>query len=118
IDVPPESQVHRQVVRKPFEARDIEIDPVVHARYVEVEEPDMHKPSGDLERLAQALARGWELADVSAPLPVRRTLQATLRAGDWRVTAAVREGGEIVALWPGFHDRLYGVAVDVGSTTI
>jgi uncharacterized 2Fe-2S/4Fe-4S cluster protein (DUF4445 family) len=34
------------------------------------------------------------------------------------VTAAVREEREIVAVWPGFRDRLYGVAVDVGSTTI
>ncbi|HLT90874.1 MAG TPA: ASKHA domain-containing protein [Woeseiaceae bacterium] len=118
IDVPPESQVHRQVVRKPFEARDIEIDPVVQAHYVEVDPPDMHHPSGDLERLGEALARDWGLEGVGASLPVRQSLQATLRRGDWKVTAAVREGREIVALWPGFHDRLYGVAVDIGSTTI
>ncbi|HEX7061302.1 MAG TPA: ASKHA domain-containing protein [Woeseiaceae bacterium] len=118
VDVPPESQVHRQVVRKPYEARDIEIDPVVHAHYVEVDPPDMHHPSGDLERLAKALARDWQIERVDAPLPVRQSLQATLRRGDWKVTAVLREGREIVALWPGFHDRLYGVAVDVGSTTI
>src|SRR5690606_32510266 len=118
VDVPPESQVHRQVVRKPYEARDIEIDPIVHARYVEVDPPDMHHPSGDLERLAKALARDWQVERVDAPLPVRESLQSTLRRGDWKVTAALREGREIVALWPGFHDRLYGVAVDIGSTTI
>lgn len=118
IDVPPESQVHRQVVRKPYEARDIEIDPIAHAYYVEVDAPDMHNPSGDLERLVEALARDWQLEGLSAALPLRQTLQATLRRGDWKVTAAVRDGREIVALWPGFRDRLYGVAIDVGSTTI
>ena len=54
IDVPPESQVHRQVVRKRAEARDIVMIPSIRLFYVEVEEPDMHKPSGDMERLAEA----------------------------------------------------------------
>ena len=51
IDVPASSQVHRQVVRKAADARDIELDPVVRLHYVEVEQPDMHDPSGDLRRL-------------------------------------------------------------------
>jgi len=34
------------------------------------------------------------------------------------VTVAIREGREIVGIWPGFKDRLLGVAVDVGSTTV
>ena len=30
----------------------------------------------------------------------------------------MRQGEQIVALWPGLKDRIFGVAVDVGSTTI
>jgi uncharacterized 2Fe-2S/4Fe-4S cluster protein (DUF4445 family) len=45
IDVPSESQVHRQVVRKRAEMRNIELDPVVRLHYVEVAEPDMHDPA-------------------------------------------------------------------------
>ena len=55
IDVPPESQVHRQVIRKSATARTIVMDPATHAYYVEVAEPDMHEPSGDFQRLAAAL---------------------------------------------------------------
>ena len=55
IDVPPDSQVHKQVVRKRAEARDIELDPAIRLHYVEVAEPDMHNPTGDLERLKIAL---------------------------------------------------------------
>ena len=51
IDVPPESQVHKQVVRKRAEAREIVMDPATKLYYVEVEEPDMHNPSGDLRTL-------------------------------------------------------------------
>ena len=57
IDVPPESQVHRQVVRKAASARVIEMDPATRLYFVEVYEPDMHEPTGDLERLERALMR-------------------------------------------------------------
>lgn len=117
IDVPPESQVHRQVVRKRAEAHPIRIDPLVRLFYVEVLEPDMHAPTSDFGRLAAALAENGAGA-VTADLPVLRDLQAILRRGRWRVTAAVRRDGRLVQLWPGFHDRALGLALDVGSTTI
>ena len=60
IDVPESSQVHRQVVRKEADARAIELNPVVRLHYVQVKEPDMHDPSGDLRRLFEALEREWE----------------------------------------------------------
>ena len=118
IDVPPESQVHRQVVRKRAETHPIEIDPVVRLYYVEVAEPDMHEPASDLRRLQQALSEQWGLAETNADLATLATLQKTLRAGQWKVTAALRKGRDIVAIMPGFAERAYGVAIDVGSTTI
>jgi len=118
VDVPPSSQVHRQVVRKAAEARPITLDPVVHLHYVEVREPDMHEPSGDLERLMRALESEWQLRGLRCDLGVLKNLQATLRKGEWKVTVAVHAGEQIIGIWPGFHDRIYGLAVDVGSTTI
>ncbi len=118
IDVPPGSQVHRQVVRKAAEARAITLDPVVHLHYVEVREPDMHDPSGDLQRLLEALHREWDFGPLRCDLAVLQGLQAALRKGEWRVTVAVHAGAQLIGVWPGFHDRIYGLAVDVGSTTI
>jgi uncharacterized 2Fe-2S/4Fe-4S cluster protein (DUF4445 family) len=118
IDVPAGSQVHHQVVRKDYEAHDIELDPVVHLYFVEVDEADMHKPEGDLQRLLRALESEWHLRDLGWDLAVLQELQAALRDGDWQVTVAVRNGQQIVAVWPGFRDQVYGAAVDVGSTTI
>lgn len=118
IDVPAESQVHKQVVRKRAEARAIELDPAIRLHYVVVQEPDMHNPSGDLERLRAALEDQWGLADLEADLRILQNLQKTLRAGNWQVTVAVHRGQVITAMWPGFHDRSYGLAVDVGSTTV
>jgi uncharacterized 2Fe-2S/4Fe-4S cluster protein (DUF4445 family) len=118
IDVPPESQVHRQVVRKRAETHPIEIDPVVRLYYVEVLEPDMHEPASDLRRLEQALHEQWDLNETHADLATLAGLQKALRAGEWKATVALRKGREIVAIAPGFAERAFGVAIDVGSTTI
>jgi uncharacterized 2Fe-2S/4Fe-4S cluster protein (DUF4445 family) len=118
IDVPPDSQVHKQVVRKRAEVRAIELDPVVRLHYVEVEEPDMHAPIGDLQRLQKALAEQWGLGELTCDLRSLQGLQRALRQGHWQVTVAVHSANRIIALWPGFHDRAYGLAIDIGSTTV
>ena len=118
VDVPPESQVHRQVVRKRAEEHPIDIDPVVRLHYVEVAEPNLHEPSSDFRRLEKALEEQWGIAHATADLPTLKNLQKTLRAGGWTATVAVRKGRDIVAIMPGFAERAYGVAIDVGSTTI
>ena len=124
VDVPAESQVHKQVVRKRAEARDIVMNPSTRLYYVEVQEPDMHDPSGDLERLITALRTEWELPELEADLSVLKALQPALRKGDWKVTCAVHLGDDtfsprIMQIWPGYYEgSIYGLAVDLGSTTI
>ncbi|MDC9720779.1 MAG: ASKHA domain-containing protein [Gammaproteobacteria bacterium] len=118
VDVPAESQVHHQMVRKDAEHHDIDINPLVRLYYVEVQEPDMHDPSGDLRRLLNALEADWQLSDLSYDVALLATIQPILREGKWAVTVAVRQGQQIVAIWPGLKEHVFGVAVDVGSTTI
>ncbi|MEP5728745.1 MAG: ASKHA domain-containing protein [Sulfitobacter sp.] len=124
IDVPAESQVHKQVVRKRAEARDIVLNPSTKLYYIEVAEPDMHDPSGDFERVQAALKDQWGFDDVSADLGILQKLQPILRRGAWKVTVAVHLGDEenparIMHIWPGYYEgTLYGLAVDLGSTTI
>ncbi|HEX2625810.1 MAG TPA: 2Fe-2S iron-sulfur cluster-binding protein, partial [Candidatus Limnocylindrales bacterium] len=118
VDVPPESQVHRQVVRKAVPVRDFVIDPVVRLYEVEVERPDLAMPGGDLSRLLAALEREWGLTGLLADLDVVRALQPALEVGAYRVTVAVHDGSVITGVWAGLHDRSLGVALDIGSTTI
>ena len=118
IDVPAESQVHKQLVRKRPDARRIEIDPVIRLHYVEVAEPAMDAPASDLRRLEAALAAQWGLADLDAEAHVLQGLQHVLRQGGWTATVAVRDESRIVAVWPGYRDRAFGLAIDVGSTTL
>lgn len=124
IDVPPESQVHKQVIRKSASERVIAMNPATRLLYVEVAEPDMHEPTGDFERLAIALRDQWQVEDVTADLAILRRLQPCLRKGEWKVTVALHKGNHdatprILDLWPGFHDgAIHGLAIDLGSTTI
>ncbi|MXU66261.1 ASKHA domain-containing protein [Oceanomicrobium pacificus] len=124
IDVPPESQVHKQVIRKRAEVRDITLAPAIRKVLVDVAEPDMHDPSGDFERLCDALAEQWDIPRPEAALPVLGELQPALRKGKWQVTCILHSDHRdrpptLLSVTPGFdEDPLYGLAVDLGSTTI
>ncbi|PJE28120.1 Na(+)-translocating NADH-quinone reductase subunit F [Pseudooceanicola marinus] len=124
IDVPAESQVHRQVIRKRAETRALTMNPATRLHYVEVAEPDMHDPSGDFERLAAALEAQWGVTGLTVDLSMLAALQGVLRKGNWRVTAAVYRdhtgaAPRLLHLFPGLHeDGFYGLAIDLGSTTI
>ncbi len=118
VDVPAESQVHRQVVRKRPEVSDFPIDPVIRLHYVVVPPPSLVDAASDLRRVANALEADWNLTGLSFDPLVIGSVHDSLLEGDWAITVAVHNRTRVVAAWPGFWDRAFGVAFDVGSTTI
>ena len=118
VDVPPESQTHRQVVRKDVDIGKLRLDPVTTLHYVITPPSTLEEAAGDAQRLLRALGEQWDLTEVGVRAEMLGTLQEALREGRGKVTAAVRDGREVVAVWPGFSEVVLGVAVDVGSTTI
>jgi len=84
----------------------------------------MHEPTGDFERLQRALKAQWQIDGIEADLSVLRRLQPVLRKGEWKVTCVLTKGNHdsthrLLDIFPGYHDgALYGLAVDLGSTTI
>ncbi len=118
IDIPAESQVHRQVVRKEIDLGDLTLDPVLILRLVEVPEPTLDESIGEVRRLLNALADQWNLDGLAVADDLVVDVQRTLADRGRTVTVAVRDGHQVVAVWPGLRDRALGIAVDVGSTTI
>ncbi len=123
VDVPQDTVINAQVVRKDSDGRHIERSPAVHMCYVEVEEPDMEKPLGDLDRLLAALSSDWSLDNIEVDFHLIPSIQTILRKGDWKVTAAIHRDSEynrprLIALYPGLKNEAYGIACDIGSTTI
>jgi uncharacterized 2Fe-2S/4Fe-4S cluster protein (DUF4445 family) len=92
------------------------IDPNVRKVYLELTEPDLHDQRSDVTRLRDALTA--EGHDMSASVPVLRTLPKTLREASFKVTA-VLAGEHLVAVEPGdTTEDCFGVAFDVGTTTL
>lgn len=124
IDVPPESQVHRQVVRKDADKRTVHMDPATRLFYIEVEEPDLHTTTGDFQRVKEALHEQFQIDAVTAPLSILSRLQKVLRKGEWKITLALHKGHQdqawkVIDIWPGLREEnLWGLAIDLGSTTI
>ncbi|AYG68214.1 MULTISPECIES: ASKHA domain-containing protein [unclassified Rhizobium] len=123
IDVPQDTVINAQVVRKAADERVIARDAAVHMCYVEVEEPDMHKPLGDLDRLKAAIAADWKYDNLEVDFDLIPQVQSILRKGEWKVTAAIHRDQEserprLIALYPGLKNEAYGIACDIGSTTI
>ena len=92
------------------------LDPNVRKVFVELTEPDLEDQRSDIERLRDALtAEGF---DMKADLRVLRTLPGLLRSAEFKVTA-VLGGDQLIAVEPGdTRDETYGVAFDLGTTTV
>ncbi|WP_378950358.1 ASKHA domain-containing protein [Mesorhizobium sp. ANAO-SY3R2] len=123
VDVPQDTVINAQVVRKAAVDRHIERNPAVQLCFVEVEQPDMHKPLGDLDRLKAVLEKDWGWKDLLVAPHLIPQVQGILRKGNWGVTAAIHRDTEssrpfIIGLWPDLKNEAYGIACDIGSTTI
>jgi uncharacterized 2Fe-2S/4Fe-4S cluster protein (DUF4445 family) len=118
LTVPEESQARKQIIAKSASNRVIEIDPAVRQVYVEVQPADMSDPRGDQERLMDALNEQWELDPVDVDPSATRRLQDAIREGDGAITVTLWQDRLILRVEPGYQEGIYGLAVDVGSTTV
>ncbi len=118
IFIPEESRIQEQVVRKAASERSIELKPAIVPRSVELSPPSLHDPLGDFDRLQEVLSEKYYLPKVRIDYPTLLKLSRVLRQGQWKVTVATWMDQEILDVKPGRADDLYGIAIDVGTTTI
>lgn len=118
IFVPEESRAGKQVVTKA--ARDIHIDwnPAVKMYYLEVKEPTFEKPTADLERIMEELNNKHNLKNLDIDYSTLKMLPERLREGKWKVTVAIWMDKEIIRIIPGQLENYYGMAIDLGTTTV
>ena len=116
--VPEESRAQKQIIRKSASERIIEIAPAIRQAYVEVDPAQLGQHQGDWGRLQTSLAKEEGLTDLSIDLQALRRLQTALRKGKWAVTVTLWQEREVIDVQPGYAEGAYGLAVDIGSTTI
>ena len=118
IDVPEQSQIHRPVVRKSIDLTGVTVDPVVTLHYVELPKPSLGSEATEVDMLAEALAADWQLTDVQFPPQVLARLSEATAGSSRDMTAVVHDRRTVLDVRPGYSDGAWGVAVDVGSTTV
>ncbi len=118
VTVPEESRAQKQIIRKSATERIIEIVPTIRQVYVELDQPQLGEHRGDWGRLQDALAQQWQLNNLTIDLKTLQRLQANLRTGKWAVTVTLWQDKEVIAVRAGYEEGAYGLAVDIGSTTI
>lgn len=118
IYVPEESRAHKQIIRKAATDRVIDIDPAIRQYYVQVEAAALGEHRGDWRRLQDALEQKAGLTDLTIDLPALRQLQPALHQGKRTLTVLVWNDREVIEVRPGYAEGIYGLAVDIGSTTV
>ncbi len=116
--VPEESRAGKQIVSKAARDIHIEHDPVVRTYFVTVDKPTFQDPTGDFERVCSALEKEYGIKGLTADIFSLRSLPVALRDGDWSVTVSVWNDKEIIRFRPGRKEGSYGVAIDIGTTTV
>ncbi|MCL5238784.1 MAG: ASKHA domain-containing protein [Nitrospirae bacterium] len=115
--VPEASRTGKQVVSKAAGKIKVKLKPAVRKYYVELPLPSLDDPLGDFERLEEALAKAHGAKKLSIDYRVLQQLPDAIRKGDWKVTATVWQGREVIRVEPGKVESSIGLAVDIGTTT-
>ena len=116
--VPEESRVGKQIVRKAATERAVKLEPAVKKYYVEMKPASLEEPQGDWERLQAELKKRFGLDNLVIDYTVLLNLRKAMRLNDWKVTVTVWMNREVIKIEPGFVDKGYGLAVDIGTTTM
>jgi len=118
--IPEESRIRRQVIltSDTKHSYPVRLRPKVSHYYVEVSPPALDSVIADRERLILALEKTYAIRRPALDPFVLRKLPHTLRSNRKGVTVAIRDKDEIIDLYPGRRDSLFGVAFDVGTTTV
>ncbi len=100
----------------------VDINPAVKRLYLELPPPTISDNIGDLERLKRALDEKG-LSNIRFSHGFVSTMADTLRAADWKVELTYVGGDSIPseAIFlksPNTCNRRYGIAVDIGTTTV
>jgi len=117
--VPEESRGAKQVVLETGVRRSVTVNPAVRRYHLKLKSRNLGDSRGDWEFLREALIQEKNLSpEITADYFVLRKIAPVLRQEDGEVTVWVWRNKEVIEVQSGFHEELYGVAIDIGTTTV
>jgi len=136
VHVPPQEKIERRLTTDLTVAEitvpkgyDFNLDQPIKRIKLTLTPPSMDDQSDDLSRLLKTIKQQTGYSNVSVSLPLLKKIGQALRNGDWNVTAILdlqrQQSGNfderLIELFPGHvagDDPIWGVAIDIGTTTI
>ncbi len=116
--VPEEARGGGQIIRKAAQDIPIIVDPAITKHYIELTPPSLHNPLGDWERLLSGLKETIEVKNLKIDHSILKQLSPILRDADWKVTVSLWQNKEIKRIEAGLNENAYGMAIDIGTTTV
>jgi uncharacterized 2Fe-2S/4Fe-4S cluster protein (DUF4445 family) len=120
VQVPEESLIRRQVILTSHTeyTYPVRLRPKVKQYYVEVSRPTIDDVTADRERVLSALKETFGLRHLTMDPAALRELPDLLRSGEQGLIAIIRDKREIIGLQKELEERLFGIAFDMGTTTV
>ncbi len=118
LDVPESSQQFEAVVCKVSDQINTVVNPSVRLFDIQLSPSTLDNAISDSDRLKDALAHRYGLPDVGIAFHALRHLPGALQSGNGKITVAVTENRTLVSVRAGEKTAAYGVAIDIGSTTV
>jgi len=116
--VPQESRVGRPVICKQAGQRTVTLAPAIRKCSVLLDARDSSAPGEIWDRLCEALAERFDITCSRIdPLAEVRLVDA-VGEGEGELTVTLWQGDEVIRVEPGHSEHAYGIAVDLGTTTI
>lgn len=96
----------------------LKIIPSIEALVIRKPKTKDNKQLSDIKRIINILQEEYNIKNPFFDISVLKELPATIRRPNDLFTVLVRRKKEIIDIRPGTTDELYGIAVDIGTTTI
>jgi len=116
--IPEKSRRTQQVILENGRSTQCTLHPAVRLVFLELDKPSMGDSRDDSRRIVDGLHAAGITGELTIDYQVLRHLPTIVRAGRWNLTIGLWQEKEIVFAVPGRAERMYGVAIDIGTTTI
>lgn len=124
IEVPEEARKQTQIILTEGKSVEYEKNPVIKEYPLKINKPTLEDVSADFENIANEMERKYNLKINEIDYLTQQNLPGLLREKSneneksWNITTIVRNEEEIIDIVPNTDTRTYGLAIDLGTTTI
>lgn len=120
--VPPKSRIEQGVIMTAGRSMEFQRQPAARRYPLQLDTPTLEDTLGDRERILAGLASEYDLSVTEVDRLGLRSLPKRIREASSRdtlhLTPIVFRGRELLTVFPGQQENIYGIALDVGTTTL